>query len=98
MELGLATAGDLSAMVVVTATVMEAGAGDSAAAGLDEEYGLSSVGSMDMGWPGAGVERAASLEPGATGIPSERKGGLVRVRDDGVESSPSPRNETKAYE
>lgn len=95
-ELGLETTGELSAMVVVTATAMEAGAGDSAAARVDEEDDASPVGPMDTGWPRAGVERAASLEPGASGVPSEGKGGLVRVKGNAVESSPSPYGEDGA--
>jgi len=112
LELGLKATDGLSVVVMVATgmelMVMEAGAGDSATAGV-VLWPFPSVGPEDIpspagpvdvgseGWPGAGMGTAASLEPSPDGVPSEGKGGLAGARGDAVESSPSPRSETKKY-
>lgn len=106
-ELGLAAMDKLSAMVTVL-TVTEEGGGDSAAVvvalwpppSAGPEDTPSPAGPVDVGseaWPGAGTGTAASLEPGPAGVPSEGKEGLGGARGNAVESSPSPRSETKKY-
>lgn len=106
-ELGLEATDELSAMVTVL-TVTEEGGGDSAAAAValwpspsaGPEDTPSLAGPVDMGsevWPGAGTGTAVSLEASPAGVPSEGKGGLAGARGNAVESSPSPRSETKKY-
>lgn len=97
-------------VVAVELTVTEAGAGDSAATGVVALWPSPSTGLEDVpspegpvdkgseGWPGAGVGTSASLESGFTGTPPQRKGGLMGLRGDSGESSPSPRSETKKCE
>lgn len=92
-ELGLEATGG-SSLVAVELTVMETGAGDSAATGVvalrpSPSADLEDIPSLEApvdkgseGWPGAGVGTSASLESGFTGTPPQRKGGLMGLRGD----------------